>query len=60
MRKYLLLAFNLFLTLFAFGRGKGELPNVIIFLCDDLGYGDIGIFGNPTIKTPCIDKLAVE
>ena len=35
-------------------------PNVVIFLVDDLGIGDIGCFGNDTIQTPNIDKLASE
>ncbi|ESO10900.1 hypothetical protein HELRODRAFT_97107 [Helobdella robusta] len=34
--------------------------NVIIFIVDDLGYGDLGAFGNDTIKTPNIDKIAAE
>lgn len=35
-------------------------PNFLIFLADDLGYGDLGCFGNSTIKTPNIDKLAAN
>ena len=35
-----------------------EKPNIVVFLCDDLGYGDLGSYGHPVIKTPNIDKLA--
>ena len=37
-----------------------KLPNFVVIFCDDLGYGDIGAFGHPTIKTPNIDRLASE
>ena len=33
-------------------------PNVVLFLCDDLGYGDLGCTGHPVIQTPNIDTLA--
>jgi len=37
-----------------------ESPNIIIIYPDDLGYGDLGITGHPTIKTPNLDKMGVE
>uniref|UniRef100_A0ABM5FYN5 Steryl-sulfatase isoform X2 n=1 Tax=Pogona vitticeps TaxID=103695 RepID=A0ABM5FYN5_9SAUR len=33
-------------------------PNVILFMADDLGIGDLGCYGNTTLRTPNIDKLA--
>lgn len=35
-------------------------PNIIFILCDDLGYGDIGAFGQKKIRTPNLDRLAAE
>ena len=35
-------------------------PNVIFILADDLGYGDLGCFGQKHIRTPNIDRLAAE
>jgi arylsulfatase A len=37
-----------------------ERPNFLVILCDDLGYGDLGCYGHPSIKTPHLDKLASE
>jgi len=41
--------------------GAGDRPpNVVVVFVDDLGYGDLGVFGHPTIRTPHIDRLAME
>ncbi len=41
----------------ALGAGK---PNVVLIFIDDLGYGDIGPFGNTVNKTPNLDRMAAE
>ena len=35
-------------------------PNFVVIFTDDLGYGDLSCFGNPTIHTPHLDKMASE
>lgn len=35
-------------------------PNFIVFMADDLGYGDLGFTGNKDVHTPNIDALARE
>src|SRR5882672_6665891 len=37
-----------------------RMPSIIFILADDLGYGDLGCYGQTRIKTPNIDKLATE
>ena len=37
-----------------------RMPNIIYIMADDLGYGDIGCYGQKQIKTPNLDHLASE
>lgn len=35
-------------------------PNIIYIMCDDLGYGDLGCYGQTVVQTPCLDRMASE
>ena len=41
-------------------EAKTRQPNIIFIMADDLGYGDLGCYGQKQIKTPNIDRLAAE
>ena len=47
-------------TLSANGQKKNTQPNILFILCDDMGYGDLGCYGQPFIRTPHIDAMAGE
>lgn len=61
---------RLFILLFSFIVGVSssqgaslstyKKPNIIILLADDMGYGELGAYGQKVIKTPNIDKLAAQ
>ncbi|KAI1899335.1 hypothetical protein AGOR_G00060730 [Albula goreensis] len=39
---------------------QGQLPNFVLIMVDDLGIGDLGCYGNTTLRTPNIDRLAQD
>ncbi|HVW00271.1 MAG TPA: sulfatase [Planctomycetaceae bacterium] len=57
-----MLAFALSLAMLPAMRAQAaeRLPNVVVIFADDLGWGDLACFGNPTIQTPNLDRLAAE
>jgi arylsulfatase A-like enzyme len=48
------------LTASAASAAEPRRPNILFILADDMGYGDLGCYGNAGIRTPNIDRLAAE
>jgi arylsulfatase A len=59
MRNWLFLVLLVFVALPAQAKERRP-PNIVIILADDLGYGDIGAYGQKSIRTPNVDRLARE
>lgn len=49
---------SLLVTVSSVAQGHTNAPNVVILFADDLGYGDLGSYGHPYIRTPNLDALA--
>ena len=58
MDKKILLIGALPLTVAA--KTHHPVVNIIYIMCDDMGYGDLGCYGQRYISTPCIDRMAQE
>lgn len=66
MKKLFLLTAFCALTFLTFGQqptpssSREKQPNILFILIDDMGYADLGCYGNTKVKTPAIDQLAGE
>lgn len=61
MNKNLSLWFIAAFTALSFSQAlSARLPNIVFIIADDLGYGDLGCYGQEKIRTPYVDRLAAE
>lgn len=63
MRRRLATSAALLLALTLGGTSRGQSParpNIVVIFADDLGYGDLGAFGAPNVRTPRLDAMAAE
>ena len=54
------IAIVLSLVAIAVSGSAQEKPNIVYIMCDDLGYGDLGCYGQKVIQTPNLDRMAAE
>ena len=50
----------LIISFFLISCNNSDHTNFIVIFLDDMGYGDLGSYGHPTIKTPNLDKMSNE
>ena len=62
MNNIILLPHLLLINLFICGSALAnkQKPNIVLMFIDDMGYGDIGPFGNKINQTPHLDRMAKE
>jgi arylsulfatase A-like enzyme len=60
IRKFALFLFSFFLQSFTPNNAVKEIkqPNILLLLADDMGYGEVGVYGQKIIQTPILDDLA--
>ncbi|GFR28293.1 n-acetylgalactosamine-6-sulfatase [Trichonephila clavata] len=60
MVKALLSIFMVFMLSSFAESNERKPPNIIIMLMDDMGWGDLGVFGEPNKETPNLDRMASQ
>jgi arylsulfatase A len=61
MNRFLSLWFLAVLIVFSFSQAaNARMPNIVLIVADDLGYGDLGCYGQEKIRTPNVDRIAAE
>ncbi len=60
MRRVLVLPVLLAAVALAAAQNAQKRPNILLIVADDLGYGDLGAYGQKVIQTPVLDQLAAE
>jgi len=60
MRKCLFCTSLLILAMVSGAFAQSDRPNFVIIIADDIGWNDLGCYGNPVVKSPNIDRLADE
>ncbi len=58
--KKILLVFVVYFSFFQSIIAQEKKPNIVIFIADDVSWNDFACYGNTTVQTPNIDKLATE
>ena len=59
-KQWMWLGSSLLAPIAANAQATAHKPNIIFILCDDMGYGDLGCYGQQYISTPNIDRMAAE
>ena len=60
LQRFFLAAFVLFLAGGISSAAEARRPNVVFIIADDLGWGDLGSYGQKIIRTPRLDRMAAE